>query len=107
MMVKPVTVGFREFPLAQVGLLSLLLLAVAGCQGPDPAHKFIARVDQGPAEKRPKDWENTKALMSRPVPAVGTLAPDFTLQTLDGKQTLTRSTYQAGRPMVLIFGSFT
>jgi hypothetical protein len=64
-------------------------------------------MDRAPVEKRPKDWEHTKMLMSRPTPAVGQSAPDFTVPMLDGVQTVTRSAHQAGRPLVLIFGSFT
>lgn len=40
-------------------------------------------------------------------PAVGEAAPDFTLKSRDGKQEITRSKFQADRPLVLIFGSFT
>ena len=78
-----------------------------GCRSPDPAPHFIARMDHAPAEKRPKNWDHTKNLMARPTPEVGRPAPDFTLPTLDGTQTITRSEYQAGRAQVLIFGSFT
>jgi len=45
--------------------------------------------------------------MVRPAPEAGQLAPDFSLPGLDGGQSVTRSTYQASRPLVLIFGSFT
>jgi hypothetical protein len=85
--------------------LSSLSLLV-GC-ATDPVQKFTARMDSAPVEKRPKDWELTKTLMARPAPAVGQLAPDFTLPTLDGVRRITRSAHQEGRPLVLIFGSFT
>jgi Ca2+-binding EF-hand superfamily protein len=39
-------------------------------------------------------------------PKVGAPAPDFTLRTPDGKK-ISMQTYRAGRPMVLVFGSFT
>jgi Ca2+-binding EF-hand superfamily protein len=39
-------------------------------------------------------------------PAVGAPAPDFTLPTPDGKR-ISMQAYRAGRPMVLVFGSFT
>jgi len=88
-------------------LLLLLLWLAAGCRSVDPAPGFIAKMDQAPADRRPKDWERTKSLMARSAPAVGQLAPDFSLRTLDGASTITRSVHQAGRPLVLIFGSFT
>ena len=85
----------------------ILLWIIPACRTADPAAHFIARMDSAPAEKRPKDWERTKRLMSRPVPAIGQPAPNFTLPMLDDTQTITRSAHQAGRPLVLIFGSFT
>ena len=78
-----------------------------GCSSGDPAPKFIAEIDAAPAEKRPPNWEHTKALMARPVPKVGDPAPDFTLKTVDGATTVTRSKVHADRPLVLVFGSFT
>jgi peroxiredoxin len=45
--------------------------------------------------------------MMRPAPAVGTPAPDFTLATADGGTSITRSTFASGKPLVLIFGSWT
>lgn len=89
-------------------LFPLVLLWIAvGCRSVDVATSFIARMDHAPVEKRPKDWERTRMLMSRPAPAVGQRAPDFSLPTLDGAETITRSVHQADRPLVLIFGSFT
>lgn len=40
-------------------------------------------------------------------PKVGDAAPNFSLRTQDGKQTLSLEQYQGHRPVVLIFGSFT
>jgi hypothetical protein len=40
-------------------------------------------------------------------PALGELAPDFTLMTADGKGRLTLSQHRGKKPLVLIFGSFT
>ena len=93
-----------------LGCGSLLLAAsVLGCARPsvDPAVAMIAQVDQAPAEKRPPNWEVTRSLMMRPSPKVGESAPDFTLHSPDGKETITRSSFQASRPLVLVFGSFT
>ena len=39
-------------------------------------------------------------------PKVGAPAPDFTLSTPDGKK-ISMQAYRAGKPMVLVFGSFT
>ncbi|MBI4718202.1 MAG: hypothetical protein HY763_10385 [Planctomycetes bacterium] len=78
-----------------------------GCSAPDPAERMIRQVDAMPPDKRPPNWERTRALMMRPAPRVGDLAPDFTLQTLEGTGSITRSTFHPDRPLVLIFGSFT
>jgi hypothetical protein len=99
-----VTMNFRP---ALLAILTIPVFLAAGCRAPDPAAKFIAKMDRGPAAERPPDWERTKRLMARPAPKAGQPAPDFSLRTLDGSQVITRSCYQAGRPLVLIFGSFT
>jgi hypothetical protein len=40
-------------------------------------------------------------------PAVGRMAPDFILETHDGKQRVALSDYRGKKPVVLIFGNFT
>ena len=80
---------------------------LAGCHTVDPAAEANARMDSAPVGKRPKNWEQTKTLMARTAPRVGQRAPDFSLRTLGGRATISRSAHQAGRPQVLIFGSFT
>ena len=103
--------GIRRFTRATCGLPVLLALTGAlplvltGCG--DPSEKFMARVDEAPAGQRPPDWDRTRALMARRAPAVGELAPDFTLPTPDGSRMVMRSELQGRRPMVLVFGSFT
>jgi len=97
---------FMTFKIKHLGW-SLILLVAAGCQTGDPSHHFIADMDRKPEASRPVGWEEVKRLMARPAPAVGQPAPDFTLPTAEGTETLTRSVYQQGRPLVLIFGSFT
>lgn len=44
---------------------------------------------------------------AQPGPDLGSLAPDFTLTTENGKKTVTLSDYRGKKPVVLIFGSFT
>ena len=87
------------------GGIAALSLVLAGCRSGDRA-EFIAQVDAAPADRRPPDWERTKRLMARRAPGVGEVAPDFTLP-LPGGGEITRSSLQDGRPLVLIFGSFT
>lgn len=99
--------GFMTTKTAQLLIGVMLISFTTGCRSLNPAAKFIAQMDRAPIEKRPKDWEQTKRLMSRPVPVAGQPAPDFTLPMRDGAQSVTRSVHQAGRPLVLVFGSFT
>jgi hypothetical protein len=73
----------------------------------DPARKFIEEMDKAPAEERVPHWEQVKTLMARVAPAVGDSAPDFSLKTLDGKATVTLSSFKGEKPVVLIFGSYT
>ena len=68
---------------------------------------MIAQIDAAPPEKRPPNWEVTKARMALSAPEIGELAPDFTLPLLDGEGTVTRAQYPKGKPLVLIFGSYT
>ena len=96
-----------KIPAGKALFAVILLSGISGCRTADPGAQFIARMDRAPAEKRPKDWERTKSLMDRKAPKVGQLAPDFSLSPLDGGHAITRSGHQAGRPLVLIFGSFT
>jgi hypothetical protein len=91
----------------ELALALMLAWMATGCRSPDPAAGFIAQMDRAPAAQHPKNWEQTKSLMARKAPKVGQPAPDFSLPTLDGTATNTLSQRQAGRPMVLIFGSFT
>ena len=85
--------------------LLLAIILPAGCLPPD--QRFIRRMDSRPPDKQPKNWAITKALMARTPPEVGQPAPDFTLQSRDGSETVTRSQFQGKRPLVLIFGSYT
>lgn len=76
-------------------------------QRQDRADRFIQHINNMQPEERPKDWEKTLALMARRAPGVGEVAPDFTLDLLDGSTAVTRSAFQENRPLVLIFGSYT
>jgi hypothetical protein len=79
----------------------------AAVESADPADRFIGEMDRAPERRRPPDWAETRRLMARRAPPVGAEAPDFTLATPDGATRITRSKFQAGRPLVLVFGSFT
>lgn len=92
---------------AAIGLFSIFVLANIACQRPDPVAAFISKQDALPPEERVPDWDRTKRLMLRKAPAVGDVAPDFSLVTLDGSSTLKMSELHASRPLVLVFGSFT
>ena len=71
------------------------------------ADAFVARVDASPPEEQPPNWNHVKRLMARKAPFVGESAPDFTLPAFDGSGSVTRSEFHDGRPLVLIFGSYT
>lgn len=47
--------------------------------------------------------------MNRPdlAPALGSVAPNFTLKTLDGKREVELSSFLGKKPVVLVFGSYT
>ena len=79
---------------------------VAGCGLPRKAIGFGIGMELGIQDK-PGNWAHLKDLAFRPAPRVGDAAPDFTLTSLDGETKITRSTFQDGRPLVLVFGSFT
>ncbi len=64
-------------------------------------------MDRLPPERRLPNWERTRQRMSRHAPGIGEDAPDFTLTTFDGKETITRRRYRPGEPQVLIFASWT
>lgn len=85
----------------------LVLFIVIGCSPDDQMAMFVKQMDSAPASERPPNWDEVKRLMARSAPAVGAFAPDFSLATLEGQQSLTMSRHRADRPLVLIFGSFT
>ena len=78
---------------------------MSGCM--DPVEQFITKTDALPPSEQPPNWEETRRRMRRPAPVVGASAPDFSLPTVDGSETITRSQFHRDRPLVLIFGSFT
>ncbi|MCE9583190.1 MAG: peroxiredoxin family protein [Planctomycetes bacterium] len=89
-------------------VLALVLLAglASGCRLFEPSTAFFLKMELGPKEDRPKTWDYVKHLGMRRVPSVGDAAPDFTVTTMDGTTAITRSDFQAGRPLVLILASF-
>lgn len=93
----------------QFATLLTMGLVMCACRSNEqnPAAAFFAKQESLPPEQRVPEWERVKALMSRPVPAVGDAAPDFTLPTLKGDAEITRSAHQEGNPLLMIFGSYT
>lgn len=87
----------------------IALLPIVGCaiSGDEYAKRWIAEMDAKPPEERVPNWQNTRAMMMRKPPAVGDKAPDFTLETRGGNETIRLSQIQHHRPVVLIFGSWT
>lgn len=87
----------------------LVTLAAAallgGCSLPRESIGFGLRMELG-LEERPCNWSHMKDLAFRRAPRVGEPAPDFTLPLLDSEALLTRSTFQDGRPLVLVLASF-
>lgn len=90
-----------------LGLSITLLIGTTGSALAQDADEHIQAMDKAPPEEQPPHWEQTKALMVRRPPAMGEPAPDFTLKSLDGNTTTTRSKLSPGKPQVLIFGSYT
>ncbi len=90
-------------------VLVIALVSIVGCapNGDEYAKRWIAEMDAKPPEERVPNWENTRAMMMRETPAVGDKAPDFTLETCGGGETIRLSQFQHQRAVVLIFGSWT
>jgi len=88
-------------------IVASLLLGACATRGGDPAQRFMAHMDGLPPERQVPNWAHTRALMLRTPPEVGAMAPDFTLRTLDGTETISLAEFRHNRPVVLIFGSWT
>lgn len=74
---------------------------------PDPAARMIAQMDAAAPEDRVPHWELVRSRMTRPVPEVGTPAPDFALPTFDGSDVIALAEFEPTKPVVLVFGSWT
>jgi hypothetical protein len=72
----------------------------------DPEMRKPARQEQPPAAEMLRMFLTGQLGTFEAGPNYGDAAPDFTLPTLDGKETVTLSS-RRGKPVVLIFGSFT
>jgi len=83
------------------GILWAAGRAVAQSSQHEELQPVIAKKPQ-PAEKRTGRGERWPDKLK-----VGDMAPDFTLKSLDGPQTVTLSDFRGKRPVVLIFGSYT
>lgn len=71
------------------------------------ADRFVKQVDRMPKDQQPPNWGDVKKWMARKAPAVGEDAPDFTLKVFEGEDEITCSKFHEGRPLVLMFGSYT
>ena len=83
----------RLLPLAPLAPLAAALLAVGGC------------ASSGPPDV-PPGVDRAHVHFSEPVAAEGEPAPDFDLRRADGKGRVRLSDLR-GKPVVLVFGSFT
>jgi len=98
----------RSAALVLIGLLSLTQLANAqrrrrpSAQQPKPARPGLSR----PADRSASNAKRGDLRIPTKV-HVGDAAPDFTIKTLDGKETVTLSAFRGKKPVVLIFGSYT
>jgi hypothetical protein len=72
----------------------------------DPEMRKPSRQDQPPAAEMLRMFLSGQLGTFEAGPNYGDKAPDLTLPTLDGKETVTLSS-RRGKPVVLIFGSFT
>jgi hypothetical protein len=86
---------------------AVVLVLLCSCAPRDQMAMFVKQMDNAPPSERPPNWDEVKRLMARPAPAVGTVAPEFSLPSVDGTQSLTMSRQRGDKPLVLIFGSFT
>lgn len=93
---------------------ALVVLALVSCaadssrqDATEIAAAFIAEMDARPADQQVPNWDYIRALMTRKPPAVGTVAPDFDLETRDGTDRIRLSQFRGKQPVVLIFGSWT
>ena len=54
-----------------------------------------------------KQYTKVQKRLDRKAPKAGDLAPDFTLASVNGTETVTLSQFRGVKPVVLVFGSFT
>jgi hypothetical protein len=86
----------------------LLVAVVPGCRLFEPATAYALRIELGIGGiEKPHNWSQIKQLANRRAPMIGERAPDFILPALADGSLVQRSEYQAGRPLVLVFGSYT
>ena len=98
---------WRIFALAGTCGWVSLLAACATSNNQDFVAQWMQEMDALPAEEQVPNWEHTRALMVRQAPRPGDPAPDFALQTRHSDDVIRLSEFQANRPVVLIFGSWT
>ena len=54
-----------------------------------------------------KQYSKAQKRLDRKAPKAGDLAPDFTLASVDGTETVTLAQFRGVKPVVLVFGSYT
>ncbi len=83
--------------------LAGLLAAFFGCS------LFVNAIDAQPPGRDFSKRGQGNERPGRPIEKYfeGDVAPDFTLKSLDGKKSVTLSSFRGKQPVVLVFGSYT
>ena len=95
--------ALAALPAAYLAFLGVTYVAMR--QTPEKFSRYMAALP-APAMRLmpfPPMWNSARAGQL----SMGDLAPDFQLQSLDRGSSVRLSEFRAGRPVVLIFGSFT
>ncbi len=98
-----------RFRAVVAGIVMLSGFAVPGGVAPSASAAPPDHPKDGPPRMNPERMrEMIKRAKARDkAPPLGAEAPDFTLQTRDGKKTVTLSSFRGKKPVVLVFGSYT
>jgi hypothetical protein len=101
---------WRRLAAVAATLAGLWLLLCAGfywamTQPPEVFGAIVAKIPMATmmVVPFPPMWKRARAGNLKP----GDAAPDFTLPTLDHRETVRLSSFRGSRPVVLVFGSYT